>query len=99
MALPHPLHDQNRQQHHNTRALLHPDLEQQNLLQLAQQISQHYMVDEDTLMPELIQVLDHSPDRIQQLNQRTAELVERVRAQGDAIDSVDQLLQQYSLDT
>ena len=99
MALPHPLHDQNRQQHHNARALLHPDLEQQNLLQLAQQISQHYMVDEDTLMPELIQVLDHSPDRIQQLNQRTAELVERVRAQGDAIDSVDQLLQQYSLDT
>src|SRR5690554_1921349 len=98
MPQPHPLYDQNRRQHSNARALLYPDLAQQSLAQLARQISQHYMVDEDTLMPELIKVLDHSPDRIRQLNQRTAELVERVRAQGDAIDSVDQLLQQYSLD-
>lgn len=99
MPLPHPLHDQNRQQHATADELLHPDLDQQSLPQLARQISQHYMVDENTLMPELIQLLDHQPAHIQMLHQRTAELVERVRNQGDAIDSLDQLLQQYSLDT
>ena len=99
MPLSHPLHDQNTQLHNTADELLHPDLEQQNLQQLAQKVSQHYMVDEDTLMPELIQLLDHQPAHIKQLHQRTAELVERVRSQGDAIDSLDQLLQQYSLDT
>ncbi|PRB78979.1 bifunctional proline dehydrogenase/L-glutamate gamma-semialdehyde dehydrogenase PutA [Pseudomonas sp. MYb185] len=99
MPLPHPLHDQNRQQHGAADDLLHPDLEHQSLQQLARQISQHYMVDENTLMPELIQLLDHQPEHIQRLHERTAELVERVRSQGDAIDSLDQLLQQYSLDT
>ena len=99
MPLPHPLFDQNRHQHGKAQALLHPDLQQQDLDQLTRQISLHYMVDENTLMPELIRLLNHQPDRIQQLNQRTAELVGRVRSQGDAIDSLDQLLQQYSLDT
>ena len=99
MPLPHPLYDQNTRHHSTADELLHPDLEQQNLQQLAQKISQHYMVDEDTLMPELIQVLGHQPAHIQQLHQRTADLVERVRRQGDAIDSLDQLLQQYSLNT
>ena len=99
MPLLHPLHDQNTQHHSRADALLTPDLEQQDLAELARQLSAHYMVDENTLMPELIRVLDHSPLRIQQLSQRTAELVERVRNQGDAVDSLDQLLQQYSLDT
>ena len=97
--MPHPLFDQNRHQHGKAQALLHPDLRQQDLAQLANQISLHYMVDENTLMPELIRLLNHQSDHIQRLNQRTAELVERVRSQGDAIDSLDQLLQQYSLAT
>ncbi|SDS93095.1 L-proline dehydrogenase /delta-1-pyrroline-5-carboxylate dehydrogenase [Halopseudomonas litoralis] len=99
MPLPHPLYDQNTQHHSTADELLHPDLEQQNLQQLAQKASQYYMVDEDTLMPELIQLLDHQPAHIKQLHQSTAVLVQRVRSQGDAVDSLDQLLQQYSLDT
>lgn len=98
MPLPHPLNDQNRQQHASASSLLHPDAGL-NLEQLFSQVSQHYMVDEDTLVPELIRVVDHQPERIRLLHQRTAKLVEQVRAQGDAVDSLDQLLQQYSLDT
>lgn len=99
MPLPHPLHDQNRRDHARADTLLAPDLRQHNLQQLFQRLSQHYMVDENTLVPELIQLLNHQPDRIEHLRQRTAALVEQVRAQGDAVDSLDQLLQQYSLDT
>ena len=99
MPLPHPLHDQNRRDHARADTLLGPDLRQHNLPQLFQRLSQHYMVDENTLVPELIQLLNHQPDRIERLRQRTAALVEQVRAQGDAVDSLDQLLQQYSLDT
>ncbi|MFA5679454.1 MAG: bifunctional proline dehydrogenase/L-glutamate gamma-semialdehyde dehydrogenase PutA [Pseudomonas sp.] len=99
MPLPHPLHDQNRQQHSKADELLNPDLKQSDLQQLARQVSQHYMVDENTLMPELVHLLNHQPECIQRLHQHTAELVEQVRAQGDAVDSLDQLLQQYSLDT
>src|SRR5690606_22211417 len=69
------------------------------LTQLARQVSLHYMVDENSLMPELIKVLGHQPEDVRRLEQRTAELVERVRRQGDASDSLDRLLQQYSLDT
>src|SRR5690554_7428481 len=98
MPLPHPLNDQNRQQHASASSLLHPD-PGLNLEQLFSQVSQHYMVDEDTLVPELIRVVDHQPERIRLLHQRTAKLVEQVRAQGDAVDSLDQLLQQYSLGT
>ena len=99
MALLHPLFDQNVQQHGSAQTLLHPDLQRLDLTQLARQVSLHYMVDENSLMPELIKVLGHQPEDVRRLGQRTAELVERVRRQGDASDSLDRLLQQYSLDT
>ena len=99
MTVPHPLHDQNRHEHGKAQELLTPDLDRLDLSQLARQVSQHYMVDENSLVPELIQLLDHSPARLEQLRQRTAELVARVRNRSDAVDSLDQLLQQYSLDT
>lgn len=99
MPVRHPLHDQIWRNHATADALLYPDLERQDLQQLFRQLSQHYMVDENSLVHELIQLLDHQPDHIEKLRQRTAALVEQVRAQNDAIDSLDQLLQQYSLDT
>lgn len=99
MSSHHPLYDQNTQQHALAADLLRPDLDQLSLQQLATQISQHYMIDENKLLPELITLLNHTPEQIKTLNQRTAQLVQAVRAQGDAIDSLDQLLQEYSLDT
>lgn len=99
MTLPHPLHDQNTQQHLTAAQLLNPLLEQQTLPELLETLSQHYMVDEDSLMRELVELLDHQPEDFQRLAQATADLVREVRCQGDAIDSIDRLLQQYSLDT
>nr|WP_114417090.1 bifunctional proline dehydrogenase/L-glutamate gamma-semialdehyde dehydrogenase PutA [Marinospirillum perlucidum] len=79
--------------------LLNPDLQNQQLADIFADLSQHYMVDEDSFMEELVKVLDHHPEDFQRLATQTAELVREVRSQGDAIDSIDRLLQQYSLDT
>lgn len=85
--------------HLDAHALLHPDLQHSTLIELQQQITQHYLADENSFMAELIKVVNHPPEAIEQLKQKTAELVKDVRQQDDAVDSIDLLLQQYSLDT
>ncbi len=85
--------------HLDAHALLHPNLQHSSLTELQQQITQHYLADENSFMIELVKLVDHSPDIIEQLKQKTAELVKDVRQQDDAVDNIDLLLQQYSLDT
>lgn len=85
--------------HLTAQALLHPDLSKQTLDQLAAIISQHALVDENSFMDELVKVVNHSAADIESIKQHTAELVEDVRQQDDAVDSIDLLLQQYSLAT
>ena len=86
-------------QHLDANALLHPNLSHTSLIELLQQITQHYLADENSFMDELVKIVNHSPDDMQQLQQDTAELVKAVRQQDDAVDGIDRLLQQYSLDT
>ncbi len=85
--------------HLDAHALLHPNLQQSSLLELQLQITQHYLADENSFMDELVKIVNHPPAAIEQLKQQTAELVKDVRQQDDAVDSIDLLLQQYSLDT
>lgn len=86
-------------QHLDAQALLHPDLAQSSLIELLQQITQHYLADENSFMEELVKIVNHSPEDMQRLKSKTAELVKNVRQQQDAVDGIDQLLQQYSLKT
>lgn len=86
-------------QHLDAQALLHPDLAQSSLIDLLQQITQHYLADENSFMEELVKIVNHSPEDMQRLKSQTAELVKNVRQQQDAVDGIDQLLQQYSLKT
>lgn len=85
--------------HLDAQALLHPDLDKQSLDELATIISQHALADENSFMDELVKVVNHSAEDITRLKQHTAALVKDVRQQADAVDTIDLLLQQYSLDT
>lgn len=85
--------------HLDAHTLLHPNLHQSNLIELQQQVTQHYLADENSFMDELVKIVNHPPAAIEQLKQKTAELVKDVRQQDNAVDSIDLLLQQYSLDT
>ncbi|SFX76736.1 bifunctional proline dehydrogenase/L-glutamate gamma-semialdehyde dehydrogenase PutA [Marinospirillum alkaliphilum] len=85
--------------HLDAEGLLHPRLQETSLLQLMQRISGHYLADENSFMAELVKVVNHPPETQQQLAGNTAALVQDVRHQDDAIDGIDKLLQQYSLDT
>jgi len=85
--------------HLDAAALLQPNLQQASLIELQQQITQHYLADEQSFMPELVKIVNHSAEAIERLKQSTADLVKAVRQQDDAVDSIDLLLQQYSLDT
>ncbi|MBE0507858.1 MAG: bifunctional proline dehydrogenase/L-glutamate gamma-semialdehyde dehydrogenase PutA [Marinospirillum sp.] len=85
--------------HLDAQKLLHPRLQDTDLNQLMRQISQHYLADENSFMVELVKIVNHQPRDIEHLAKQTADLVRDVRRQDDAIDSIDKLLQQYSLDT
>lgn len=61
--------------HLNAQALLHPDLAQSSLIELLQQITQHYLADENSFMEELVKIVNHSPEDMQRLKSQTAELV------------------------
>jgi len=86
-------------QHLDAQNLLHPKLENFTLSQLTEQITQHSLANENSFMDELVKIVNHSPQAIEKLKQQTVELVKAVRQQDDAVDSIDLLLQQYSLDT
>ncbi|GLR63534.1 bifunctional proline dehydrogenase/L-glutamate gamma-semialdehyde dehydrogenase PutA [Marinospirillum insulare] len=85
--------------HLSAEQLLHPNLENTNLAAIEKQITQHALANENSFMDELVKIVNHSPEDITNLKQATAELVKNVRLQNDAVDSIDLLLQQYSLDT
>ncbi|WP_148254600.1 bifunctional proline dehydrogenase/L-glutamate gamma-semialdehyde dehydrogenase PutA [Aidingimonas lacisalsi] len=71
----------------------------QDLDTLFDRISEHYIVDEDAFVKELVAVLSADKDDFKRIADKTAELVNDVRHMDTAVDSIDELLQQYSLDT
>ncbi|MFN3579454.1 MAG: bifunctional proline dehydrogenase/L-glutamate gamma-semialdehyde dehydrogenase PutA [Pseudomonas sp.] len=60
-------------------------------------VSDNYAVDEASYIAELTELA--KPDDMQALSQRATQLIIDVRKRDNAIDSIDALLQQYSLDT
>ncbi len=72
---------------------------QQDLDTLFARISEHYISDEDAFVAELIKVLSADSRDFKRIADKTAELVREVREMDTAVDSIDELLQQYSLDT
>ncbi|MFD2189272.1 bifunctional proline dehydrogenase/L-glutamate gamma-semialdehyde dehydrogenase PutA [Pistricoccus aurantiacus] len=66
---------------------------------LLKQISEHYIVDEETFITEQIDFLAKDEEDFKRIADKTAELVREVRDMDTAVDSIDELLQQYSLDT
>ncbi|WP_129141074.1 bifunctional proline dehydrogenase/L-glutamate gamma-semialdehyde dehydrogenase PutA [Modicisalibacter coralii] len=62
-------------------------------------VSDHYIVDEDAFMAELVAFLQADEEDFQRIADKTADLVREVREMDTAVDSIDELLQQYSLDT
>ncbi|MFY0990796.1 bifunctional proline dehydrogenase/L-glutamate gamma-semialdehyde dehydrogenase PutA [Halomonas sp. C05BenzN] len=72
---------------------------QQDLDTLFARISDHYAVDEEPFVGELVDTLSANPDDFRRIAGKTAELVREVREMDTAVDTIDELLQQYSLDT
>lgn len=72
---------------------------QTDLDTLMQRVSDHYLVDEDTYVSELIKLLDADREDFARIEANTATLVRNVREMDTAVDTIDELLQQYSLDT
>ncbi|CAM4146396.1 bifunctional proline dehydrogenase/L-glutamate gamma-semialdehyde dehydrogenase PutA [Vreelandella rituensis] len=83
----------------NAKKLRDPATWQTDLDTLMARVSDHYLVDEDTYVGELIKLLDTDREDFDRIEQRTAELVRDVRQMDTAVDTIDELLQQYSLDT
>ncbi|NYS62427.1 bifunctional proline dehydrogenase/L-glutamate gamma-semialdehyde dehydrogenase PutA [Vreelandella salicampi] len=72
---------------------------QTDLDTLMARVSDHYVVDEDSFVNELIEVMDTDRDDFARIEANTAALVRDVREMDTAVDTIDELLQQYSLDT
>ncbi|MBD3897677.1 bifunctional proline dehydrogenase/L-glutamate gamma-semialdehyde dehydrogenase PutA [Halomonas sp. ML-15] len=83
----------------NANNMLDASTWQQDLEALFARISEHYIVDEDAFVEELVQRLSADKDDFRRIASKTAELVREVREMDTAVDSIDELLQQYSLDT
>ncbi|QEL10737.1 bifunctional proline dehydrogenase/L-glutamate gamma-semialdehyde dehydrogenase PutA [Kushneria phosphatilytica] len=79
--------------------ILDPNTWQQDLATQFKRISDHYIVSEDDWVRELAALLDTSEADFRRIGDSTAELVRDVRAMDSAVDSIDELLTQYSLDT
>ncbi|MDI5984132.1 bifunctional proline dehydrogenase/L-glutamate gamma-semialdehyde dehydrogenase PutA [Halomonas sp. M4R5S39] len=83
----------------NSNNMLDTATWQQDLDTLFAHISDHYVVDEDAFVGELIDTLSANPEDFRRIAGKTAELVRAVREMDTAVDTIDELLQQYSLDT
>ncbi|SDL07858.1 L-proline dehydrogenase /delta-1-pyrroline-5-carboxylate dehydrogenase [Franzmannia pantelleriensis] len=83
----------------NATTMLDASSWQQDLEALFARISEHYIVDEDAFVEELVQRLSADKEDFLRIASKTAELVRDVREMDTAVDSIDELLQQYSLDT
>ena len=62
-------------------------------------ISANYAVDEEAYLYELLQLADPGPAGIEAIRRDARALIEQVRSRDNAVDTLDALLRQYSLDT
>ncbi|WP_136253040.1 bifunctional proline dehydrogenase/L-glutamate gamma-semialdehyde dehydrogenase PutA [Onishia niordana] len=83
----------------NANNMLDSTIWKQDLDTLFARISDHYIVDEDTFVGELVEFLSADEAEFKRTADQAAELVRDVREMDTAVDSIDELLQQYSLDT
>ncbi|WP_152965427.1 bifunctional proline dehydrogenase/L-glutamate gamma-semialdehyde dehydrogenase PutA [Cobetia sp. UCD-24C] len=72
---------------------------QQSPEALFARVSDHYLVDESAYVSELVGLLNAEEKDAKRIGDKTAELVREIRTMDTAVDSIDELLQQYSLDT
>ncbi|KJZ07043.1 pyrroline-5-carboxylate dehydrogenase [Halomonas sp. S2151] len=83
----------------NANNMLDNSTWQQDLDTLFARISDHYVVEENAFVSELIKLIDGKDEHIERVADKTASLVREVREMDTAVDTIDELLQQYSLDT
>ncbi|MGM0542506.1 MAG: bifunctional proline dehydrogenase/L-glutamate gamma-semialdehyde dehydrogenase PutA [Pseudomonadota bacterium] len=83
----------------NANTLRDPAIWQTDLDTLLTRVSEHYVVDEESFVGELMTLLDVDRDDFNRIEANTAALVRDVRKMDTAVDTIDELLQQYSLDT
>ncbi|MCS2609902.1 bifunctional proline dehydrogenase/L-glutamate gamma-semialdehyde dehydrogenase PutA [Halomonas dongshanensis] len=83
----------------NAKKMRDPAVWQTDLDTLMARISDHYIVDENAFVGELVALLNSDGDDFARLESKTADLVRDVRKMDTAVDTIDELLQQYSLDT
>jgi RHH-type proline utilization regulon transcriptional repressor/proline dehydrogenase/delta 1-pyrroline-5-carboxylate dehydrogenase len=83
----------------NAKTLRDPATWQTDIDTLMARLSDHYIVDEDRFVRELIKLLEVDRDDYARIEEDTASLVREVRNMDTAVDTIDELLQQYSLDT
>ncbi|MBP6563616.1 MAG: bifunctional proline dehydrogenase/L-glutamate gamma-semialdehyde dehydrogenase PutA, partial [Neisseriaceae bacterium] len=79
--------------------VLRPDFLKQPLSDLWDTISPLYCVDEDSLLTDLLPLATPSDADMAKITQRTGDLIQAVRADKNAIQLIDALLLEYSLDT
>ncbi|SDM01908.1 L-proline dehydrogenase /delta-1-pyrroline-5-carboxylate dehydrogenase [Modicisalibacter muralis] len=83
----------------NAKTMLDTAIWQQDPDTLLKRVSEHYIVDEDSFVGEFVDFLQAGEEDFKRVAAKTAELVREVRDMDTAVDSIDELLQQYSLDT
>ncbi len=83
----------------NAKTMLDTTLWQQDPDALLERVSEHYIVDEERFVAEFVDFLQADEGDFKRIAGKTAELVREVREMDTAVDSIDELLQQYSLDT
>ncbi|WP_375748905.1 bifunctional proline dehydrogenase/L-glutamate gamma-semialdehyde dehydrogenase PutA [Vibrio sp. HN007] len=79
--------------------VLNPEFTEQSLQQLWALISPLYMVDETSWLKELLPLATPTDVEKEKIEQKTAELIETIRADKNSIQMIDALLLEYSLDT
>ncbi|GHB27980.1 bifunctional proline dehydrogenase/L-glutamate gamma-semialdehyde dehydrogenase PutA [Salinicola rhizosphaerae] len=79
--------------------MLSPATWQTSLDTLFARVSEHYLVDEDAFLTELTALLGSDDADFARIGDKAGQLVRDVREMDTASDSIDDLLQQYSLDT
>ena len=62
-------------------------------------ISANYGVDEANYLTELLQLADPGDDGVAAIRRNARTLIDNVRSRDNAVDTLDALLRQYSLDT
>ncbi len=75
------------------------ELEQLSLDELWQEISHNYSTDENNYLKELLNLAELTSADIQHITDKATALVQSVRKNYSASDSIEAFLQQYSLDT